>query len=1440
MHQLLQQHCLNPEDAGFATFYTLSMWINLHNGSQTMLSRSHLTPTSLYTAGPCMLQLSLASLTTSSSYSKSIRNTLGRFLPKLLSSACVCVWSIPRSSLWPGAAPLVGRAGYEYVEVLRGWLQEHPAHEQQLRGVLEGAGFCDSLWSCLPVLLKQIWVVQGGRSRVCGVSVPEDHNISPFAAAAAAGMSRGASSSSSTSVLGDGGGTAAAISGSSSAWSRSSGKRSAAASSDVAIAATAATATASGGQGDVALLLLAATEGQTYQLNDMDSALVCCLHYTYGILPVEGIAGQLLENMRGSGMAGEGNSSSGHGSSSSNGSSSGNGSSSSKRLAGGSSAQAGSSSSSNGSRPSGREGNCSGPVSAGRSQQGVQGKTTSSNRSATNGLSTGGSSESQGSYGGSKHASDEGSSNRDCGSSGNSSEQSGRSSSGRSRSGMTGHLRSNSKDGCSDGSRSTASALQSSAGSVLAAAAMVGSCQEASKPRAAAVIGRQGSAAARCMDTAASAGGDADVGQGAPAAERGRAAAAAAAHAVMVSAAQAGTTSPATIHAKAASGGRVLCNSRGAPAAVGTATGARSVVLCSSSAVEVAGSDTDCAANGAPYEKALAGFQSRGFTRRAGAPDPAGGALGRSLQEEADSGEKSTSGAGQTATSAAGAVQHNIAGAACKGKAAVVGLGSRLTPSPPPPPSAAAAAAAETQEAGGAAATGAAKNKPVRAAVPGVCQTVAAAAAAAAWGASWFCGSVLPKVAVEAAAPEEEAGGAADGAAPATAAGATAGGGADGLTVGANEAATSASWILATAAKAAAAPATGVTPAAARTLSVSGSPLAVAAIAGAFAAVSARGGLAGGALPAAAVSLRAAAEGAGSSRVPAGSSQKAATTATMSVAGMGAVSPLRVWTKPRPKGSNSGQRSAAAAGGGSSADSLGGDKEKPSANSDSVEQVGRGEQQQQEEKEEGEQADLGQGEPGDTEQQEQESESKPTKNPAEGFFTFQSRVKKPVSFSKGHSAGKKCAFYNSLDWLMVKPKRQRTQEELICYHQHHQQQQQELQRQQHQSHQQQQHHQQQRQQQQQQQQHQQRELDPQEQDVGRGKWEPQQRWCRCHRGHASKQQRQRSVVSESTIEWLFLGPPTSSCSSPNNSNQAIMALAGLSLGHRGVREEGVGPAAAAGGGRGSAAAAAAGLTISEQAPPPPTAAQLQQILELLLLVWPAHGGAAGNKGKTQQQQQQQQAGKADVKQQQRTANANKTSSSSSSGSFQQGEQEEEGEDPVSGECAVEWLLLLAVLLQQAGSEAKVELLQQRGTLLLQLLYHVLLQDPALGGQMVSGLQVTSRAAAAEMMDDAAAGEGAGEGAGAGGRYSKGDFEDYPLHLLVLLVMQSLVYEPVGWEDLGQEGCKGARLLESNLGELIYFFGQYCRNDGAVNILLRGMVEFYMLPLPLRCCILCLC
>ena len=263
LYQLLQQGT-HLEDLAPAIAYTLPIWINLHNSCVSVLSRTDITTNSLQIAGPCMLQLSLAALTISDG--KDILKVLAPFLSKLLSSTCICTLALPRTSAWPD--PSVVTAPFEHISVLRGWLQEHPAHEQQLRGVLEGAGFCEAIWSCLPVMLRQMWKVQEGRSRVSGVSVPADHYISSvtgtFLPAAAAAAAFGGNSSS------------------------SSGS-----SSSMAVAAAAGV-----GAGDPAIQLLVAAKKLTYQLDVLESAFICYLFFSYGVRPVESIAGELLKLTR--------------------------------------------------------------------------------------------------------------------------------------------------------------------------------------------------------------------------------------------------------------------------------------------------------------------------------------------------------------------------------------------------------------------------------------------------------------------------------------------------------------------------------------------------------------------------------------------------------------------------------------------------------------------------------------------------------------------------------------------------------------------------------------------------------------------------------------------------------------------------------------------------------------------------------------------------------------------------------------------------------------------------------------------------------------------------------------------------------------------------------------------------------------------------------------
>jgi hypothetical protein len=55
----------------------------------------------------------------------------------------------------------------------------------------------------------------------------------------------------------------------------------------------------------------------------------------------------------------------------------------------------------------------------------------------------------------------------------------------------------------------------------------------------------------------------------------------------------------------------------------------------------------------------------------------------------------------------------------------------------------------------------------------------------------------------------------------------------------------------------------------------------------------------------------------------------------------------------------------------------------------------------------------------------------------------------------------------------------------------------------------------------------------------------------------------------------------------------------------------------------------------------------------------------------------------------------------------------------------DWLLLLIALLQQTSSEQKQQFLRERGPLLMQLLYQVLLEDTGLGGAGMSELMTAS-------------------------------------------------------------------------------------------------------------------
>jgi hypothetical protein len=135
--------------------------------------------------------------------------------------------------------------------------------------------------------------------------------------------------------------------------------------------------------------------------------------------------------------------------------------------------------------------------------------------------------------------------------------------------------------------------------------------------------------------------------------------------------------------------------------------------------------------------------------------------------------------------------------------------------------------------------------------------------------------------------------------------------------------------------------------------------------------------------------------------------------------------------------------------------------------------------------------------------------------------------------------------------------------------------------------------------------------------------------------------------------------------------------------------------------------------------------------------------------------------------------------------------------------AQKWLLLFAALLQQAPSAAKLQLLEQRGTLLLQLLYQVTLNEdlgkcwsPAVTmdpdfyiSEHISRKQAAmslQRPAAAAMDQDQASGHASVPPAEAGssssvsnGTDTSSSRPDTVKHVyLVLTVLQSLMYETV--------------------------------------------------------------
>ena len=193
------------------------------------------------------------------------------------------------------------------------------------------------------------------------------------------------------------------------------------------------------------------------------------------------------------------------------------------------------------------------------------------------------------------------------------------------------------------------------------------------------------------------------------------------------------------------------------------------------------------------------------------------------------------------------------------------------------------------------------------------------------------------------------------------------------------------------------------------------------------------------------------------------------------------------------------------------------------------------------------------------------------------------------------------------------------------------------------------------------------------------------------------------------------------------------------LARRGEPGEGAGFAAAA-------AAAAAAAKRDEEGDAAPCAAavfqtapisldQLKLLLELLLCSWPAHKG------------------------------------------------------PVLSFCW-ELLLLLVGLVQQASVEVRRQLMQQRGVLVLQLLYHVLLDDDAFGGPGVSApgdFAVMRPGEASSIVDQLSTGSRTGGLPGEQAikdpvweQVKDGQYDPFA-DQLVLLLLRNLMYEPLPME-----------------------------------------------------------
>jgi hypothetical protein len=255
------------------------------------------------------------------------------------------------------------------------------------------------------------------------------------------------------------------------------------------------------------------------------------------------------------------------------------------------------------------------------------------------------------------------------------------------------------------------------------------------------------------------------------------------------------------------------------------------------------------------------------------------------------------------------------------------------------------------------------------------------------------------------------------------------------------------------------------------------------------------------------------------------------------------------------------------------------------------------------------------------------------------------------------------------------------------------------------------------------------------------------------------------LIVQQLVDWLF-APGVETLA-----NTAAAAAAAVPLAGRGVA---------------SGSIEARGNVVASEGtagPVMPTAQHLGLILELLLLAWPTDGSSDGTHRTKTQQQDQQQGGKdkeegLDKKQQP-----------------QQGKLASCPADELSWPSALERLLLLAALLQQATTAEKQQFLMEQGSHLLQLLYHLLLEAPRIGGKGKGKVRVlVYEGPWGQTLAEARAGKRVDELAG----INASTF--YSVRKLVMLVFQALMFEPVSWSGATAEALVGqARMVFTNAG-----------------------------------------